>query len=354
MSVTNPEQQAQPLFLRAAWGEDTPRAPIWIMRQAGRYLPEYRALKEKYSFWELCRAPELAMEVTMQPLKRFPLDAAILFSDIMTPLDAMGADITFAPGPVIAEPIRRAKDVDTLRVPEAGEIAPYVSEILKLLRGELSVPVIGFGGAPLTLATYLVQGQGSKDYALFRQFLRTEPDAAHALLQKLTDTSIRYLRMQVESGAQAIQLFDSWAGLHDLPVYETFGAQYAAKVLDALADLKIPRIYIAVGASHLYKAIGTLPAEVISVDWRMPLSQIRPLLPGKTLQGNLDPANLLAPPEQLRAGARKVLRSGLGGAHIFNLGHGIFKETPPEHMAVLVEEVQAFQRHGHAAQEGEA
>lgn len=332
------------LFLDAAWGKNTPRAPIWIMRQAGRYLPEYRAIKEKASFWEMCRTPELAAEITLQPVRRLGVDAAILFSDIMTPLPPMGVSIDFKPGPVFKEPLRSAKAVEALRVPEQDEIAPYVAEAIGLVRRESPVPLIGFGGAPLTLATYMIQGGGSKDFDEFRQFLRAEPGASHRLLEKLTEVSIRYLRMQVAAGAEAIQLFESWAGLHDAPMYAEFGSPYAASVLEALADCGVPRLYIAVNALHLYGEIGRLPAEVISVDWRTPLGKVRPLLPGKTLQGNLDPAVLLAPRQVIKEQAEGVLHEGLGGAHIFNLGHGIMRQTPPENAHYLVEVVQAFDR----------
>jgi uroporphyrinogen decarboxylase len=335
--------RAMSLFLRAANGEDTSRAPIWLMRQAGRYLPEYRALKERYTFWELCRTPELGVEVTMQPLRRFPLDAAILFSDIMTPLSSMGVQIDFAPGPVIETPIRTRAQVDQLRVPEAEEIAPFVGAILRALRQECPVPVIGFGGAPLTLATYLVQGGGSKDYALFRQFLRSEPEAAHALLGKIADVSLRYLQMQIEAGAQTIQLFDSWAGLHGVDMYEEFGAPYARRVLEGLKG--VPRVYIAIASGHLLPSIAKLPVEMVSVDWRTPLHVARPIFEGKALQGNLDPALLLAPHDVLGREANRVLREGLGGAHVFNLGHGMMKEASPDAVAHLVETVHAFDRH---------
>ncbi len=332
------------IFLDAARGVDTARAPIWLMRQAGRHLPEYMALKKKHSFWEMCREPEIAVEVTMQPVRRYGMDAAVMFSDIMTPLESMGVDIDFKPGPVIAAPIRSMAAVEQLRVPEKGEIAPYVGALLRGLREVCPVPVIGFGGAPLTLATYLVEGSGSKEYALFRQFLRAEPEASHALLDKLTEVSIRYLQMQIESGAQAVQLFDSWAGLHGQDTYEVFGAPYAARVLAALEGMA-PRVYLAVGACHLIPQIAALPFEVFSADWRQPLDQVRAMLPGKVLQGNLDPAVLLAPPAVMEAEALKVLRQGLGGAHIFNLGHGIMREADPDNVARLVALVKGFDRH---------
>ncbi|MFO7544366.1 MAG: uroporphyrinogen decarboxylase [Trueperaceae bacterium] len=336
-------------FLRALRGENTPVAPIWIMRQAGRHLPEYRALKEKHTFWELARTPELAAEVTLQPIRRYGLDAAILFSDIMTPLPAMGLDLDFRPGPVLAAPVRSRAAVDALRVPASEEIAPFVSDAIRLIRSEAKVPLIGFGGAPLTLATYVVQGAGSKEYDVFRAFLKAEPVAAHALLEKLTEVSVRYLSEQVRAGAQAIQLFDSWAGLHDEATYRTFGLPYAARVLEALEPFGVPRITIAVGASHLYPALAELPVEALSVDWRVPLDRVRPLVGGKTLQGNLDPAALLAPPEALEGAARMVLRAGLGGAHVFNLGHGILPNTDPGAVARLVDVVRAFDRQAEGA-----
>lgn len=335
------------LFLRAAWGEDTGRAPLWLMRQAGRYLPEYLAIKAKSSFWEMVRTPELAAEVSLQPLRRFPLDAAIIFSDIMTPLTAMGVEIAFNPGPVVANPIRSRAQIEALRMPEAEEIAPFLGEAIGITQKELeprNIPVIGFGGAPLTLATYLVQGSGSKEYEEFRAFLRLEPRATHALLAKLTELSVRYLRMQIEAGAQAIQLFDSWAGLHSWETYREFSLPYNAAIFRALEGLGVPRIYLAVGSSHLYPIIAELPCEAVSVDWRLSLDRVRPQLAGKTLQGNLDPSVLLASREAITREAHKVLRAGQGGAHIFNLGHGVIRTTPPDHVAHLAETVHAFDR----------
>ncbi len=332
------------LFLDAANGANTPHAPIWIMRQAGRYLPEYRALKEKHTFWEMCRTPNLAAEITLQPVRRFGLDAAILFQDIMTPLPPMGLEIDFAPGPVFKTPVRSADAVNRLVVPEESEIAPYVAEAIRLIRADSPVPLIGFGGAPLTLATYIVQGGGSKDYDEFRQFLRYAPEDAHKLLEKLTEVSVRYLKMQIEAGAQAVQLFDSWAGLHDARTYREFAKPYNTRIFEALAEFGVPRLYIAVDALHLYGEIKDLPCEVVSVDWRTPLSKVRPLLPGKVLQGNLDPAVLLAPEKVMRAEVEHVLREGLGGPHIFNLGHGIMRQTDPERVAQLLETVRAFDR----------
>jgi len=338
------------LLLRALRGEDTPRAPVWIMRQAGRHLPEYRELKARHDFWTLARTPELTTEVTLQPVRRYGMDGAILFSDIMTPLPPMGLDLDFRPGPVLRAPVRDRAAVDALRVPTEDEVAPFVADAIRLLRAELGeVPLIGFGGAPLTLATYAVEGAGSKEYATFRAFLRAQPDAAHALLEKLADVSIRYLRMQVRAGAQAIQLFDSWAGLHDAQTYAAFGAAYARRVLEGLDDLGVPRIYLALDGAHLEREVAALPCEALSVDWRRPLTAWRPITAGKALQGNLDPAALLGPADTLVAEARRVLDAGRGGAHVFNLGHGVFPNTSPDAMARLVDTVRGYDRHAEGA-----
>ena len=332
------------LFIDTAFGKNGKRAPIWMMRQAGRYLPEYMAIKEKSNFWEMCRTPALAAEVSLQPVKRLGVDAIILFQDIMTPLPAMGIKIDFAPGPVIESPIRSQAAIDKLISPQKEEIAPFVAEAIKLIKKESDTPLIGFAGAPLTLATYLIQGSGSKDYAEFRQFLRYAPEQARQLLNKLTDLSIDYLSMQIEAGAQAIQLFDSWAGIHSAEIYAEFARPYNQRIFKALAKYNIPRIYIAVDALHLYPEISQLSAEVISVDWRVPINKVKPMLPNKVIQGNLDPAVLLANEEVIAKEAEKVLRNGLGAAHIFNLGHGIMRQTDPEKAKFLVDFVKSFDR----------
>ncbi len=343
--VASPTKESQ--LLRAAWGEDTERAPIWLMRQAGRYLPEYRELKARSNFLEMVRTPSLAAEITLQPLRRFPLDAAIVFSDIMTPLDALGIEIAFAPGPHVAQPLRSRTAIDALRAPERGAIAPFVGETLRLVRRELppETALIGFAGAPLTLAAYLVEGAGSKDYEHFRAFLRAEPDALHALLEKLTALTIAYLEMQIEAGAQAVQLFDSWAGLHDLATYRTFGLPYHARILTALERRGAARIFFALGASHLMAALAELPCEVIGVDWRTDLHDARAAFGKRALQGNLDPAVLFADPATLERETHRVLASGRGGAHVFNLGHGVWQGTSPDAVARLVDVVHRYARH---------
>ncbi len=342
------------LLLRALAGEDTERAPVWFMRQAGRHLPEYRALKERHDFWTLARTPELAAQVSLQPLRRYDVDAVILFSDIMTPLPDMGVELDFDPGPVLNEPLRSMAAIQALRVPAEDEVAPFVATTLRMLRDELAdaasaAALIGFAGAPLTLASYLVEGRGSKDFAVFRAFLRAQPDAAHSLLGRLADTQVAYLRAQARAGAQALQLFDSWAGLHDAATYATFGAPYVRRVLDGLADMGVPRIYLALDAAHLAAEVAALPCEALSVDWRRPLSAWRREAPGKVLQGNLDPAALLGPPQAMQAEADRVLREGLGAPHVFNLGHGLFPATEPDAVARLVDRVRAFDRRAAAA-----
>jgi len=262
----------------------------------------------------------------------------------MTPLPPMGVDIDFDPGPVIRQPVRTPEAVHRLRVPACDEIAPFVADAIRLIRPACAVPLIGFAGAPLTLAAYLVQGGGSADYLDFRTWLVRNPGLARELLDKLTDVTIGYLRMQVGAGAQAIQIFDSWAGIHHERGYAAFGLPYAVRVLDALAGLRVPRIYLAVGASHLYPLIATLPAEVVSVDWRYALNRCRLAMPGKVIQGNLDPAVLLAGDQVIDAAAVQLLRDGLGGAHIFNLGHGVLPATDPDAVARLVDTVHRFSR----------
>jgi uroporphyrinogen decarboxylase len=259
-------------------------------------------------------------------------------------LPAMGVEIAFNPGPVVANPIRTAQQIESLRIPESLELAPFVYDTIGLLRKELRVPLIGFAGAPVTLAAYLIQGTGSKDFETFRAFLRSEPELSHQLLGKLTELTIGYLKMQIEAGAQAIQLFDSWAGLLDSASYRQFALPYNKAIFQALKDLQIPRIYLAVGASHLYSVIAELPCEVVSVDWRTELSRVRSTLP-QTLQGNLDPTVLLSNPKVIYDEAQRVLQSGLNGPHIFNLGHGILRQTPIDHVSQLVEVVHHYNRH---------
>jgi uroporphyrinogen decarboxylase len=313
------------------------------MRQAGRHLPEYRKLKETYDFWELVRTPELTLEVTMQPVRRYGVDAAILFSDIMTPLPPMGVNIEFKPGPVIENPVRTHDRVKALEVPGKDEIAPYVADAISLIRDKSEAPLIGFAGAPLTLAAYLVDGGGSKDYAHLRGFMRSQEEAAHLLMEKLADVTTRYLQMQIDAGVAAVQLFDSWAGLHPTSMYEKFGKPYVNRILDGLEG-DVPRIYFAPHAGHLVDQFAELDCEALGADWRQSIASVRKQTGIGCVQGNLDPAVLFADEATVRSEVEAVLRDGLGGAHVFNFGHGMMKQTSPAKVQVAVDTVKEFDR----------
>lgn len=330
-------------FLAACRRVASAHTPIWIMRQAGRYLPEYRALREKVDFATLTRTPELAAEVTMQPLRRFELDAAILFSDIMTPIQGMGIALDFEPGPVVREPIRTREQIELLPelVPERD--VPFVMESVRLVRANVprGAPLIGFAGAPFTLLCYLVCGRPSKEFSAARAFLYSEPEAADCLLGKLADAMAAYLRAQAQAGAQALMLFESWAGLLAPPEFSRFALRAVARTVKALRMLDVPLIYYANQSAALMEAIAALDVDVVGVDWRLPLNTVRNFLgPGKAVQGNLDPAALFASPADLKRHADAVLAAaGEGPGHIFNLGHGIWPETDPDAVARLVDHV---------------
>lgn len=335
-------------YLRACLGLPTDHVPMWIMRQAGRYLPEYRKLKESYDFLTLSQTPDLLTEVTLQPLKRFPMDAAIVFADIMTPLHSMGFDIDFAPGPVIRNPCRSPGDVASLRAPEPEEIAPFLEEGLRNLAAELPPhqALIGFSGAPFTLFCYVVEGGGSKDFMTPRSLLRSEPEAAEALLAGLAETQVHYLRMQHAAGADALMIFDSWVGLLSEVEYRRFAMPYVRRILDGLADVAAPITYFPFGGAHLLDAVAELDVDVVGIDWRTPLSEAgRRVGAGKVVQGNLNPAALFATPDVLEIEAAEVLREGgATNGHVFNLGHGIDRRTDPDQVARLVDFVHGWTR----------
>ncbi len=326
------------------------------MRQAGRYLPEYRELREKHDFLTSCKTPELACEITLQPIRRLGVDAAILFSDILIPLPGMGVDVEFKPGPVLERTVKSVADVDALRVPDPEESTSFVLDAIRLIRSELGgdPPVIGFAGAPFTMATYLVEGGGSKSYLDLRALLFGEPDTAARLLDVCAETAGRYLAAQVRAGAQAAMLFDTWAGLLSPADYRRFALPAARKALDIVAQAgPVPRIYYAGEPAGYLEAARETGADVIGVDWRVDLAEARRRLgSGVAIQGNLDPGSLLGPPAEIRRRVDLVLRSALGpGAppveetpgpaigHVFNLGHGILSTTPPDHAKALVEAV---------------
>jgi uroporphyrinogen decarboxylase len=330
-------------FLAACRRQPVPHRPIWIMRQAGRYLPEYRALRAKVDFESLTRSPELAAEVTLQPLKRFPLDAAILFSDIMTPLQGMGIELAFEPGPVVRTPLRTRAQVEALPELEPARDVPFVLDSVRLVRAGLprGVPLIGFAGAPFTLLCYLVCGRPSKEFAAARAFLYAERAAAERLLERLADAMAAYLLAQAAAGAQALMLFESWAGLLAPPQFAAFALPAVRRAALALARAKVPLIYYLNQGSALLPLVRDLPVDVIGVDWRQELSAVRRELgPYKAVQGNLDPAALFAPPEELRRQAEAVLAAaGDAPGHIFNLGHGIWPDTDPAAVARLIDYV---------------
>jgi uroporphyrinogen decarboxylase len=330
-------------FLAACRGEAAAHTPVWIMRQAGRYLPEYMAIRAKVDFLTLTKSPDLAAEVTIQPIRRFGMDAAILFSDIMTPLEGMGIDLDFDPGPIIRNPVRTVADVDALRVGDPEESVPFVMETIRILRRELpaSAPLIGFAGAPFTTYCYAVQGSGSKTFAEAKAFLYSEPVAAVRLLDKIAETTERYLSAQAAAGAQALMIFDSWAGLLSPHDYRRFALPAVQAITARLRRHGVPLLYFPNQGSTLMSAAREAGADVIGVDWRLPLSDARALLgPELAVQGNLDPAALFAPRDELARQIDRVLEEA-GGApgHIFNLGHGIERTTDPDAVAFLVERV---------------
>ena len=315
------------------------------MRQAGRSLPEYRALRERHGMLEMCRTPELATEVTLQPVRRLGVDAAILFSDIVVPLQAVGIDLDVKPnvGPVIEHPIRSLSDVDALRAIEPEEDVPYVLDAVRMLVEELDVPLIGFGGAPFTLASYLVEGGPSKSHARTKAMMLGEPQVWAALMDRLVDIVLPYLRAQVGAGASAIQLFDSWAGQLSPDDYRDHVFPWVERIFHGLADLDVPRIHFGVGTGELLPQMRAVGADVVGVDWRVPLDAARERVgEDAVLQGNLDPAACLAPFAAVAGKADEVLVRGGGRGHIFNLGHGVLPETDPDTLKRLVDHVHEW------------
>jgi uroporphyrinogen decarboxylase len=313
------------------------------MRQAGRYLPEYRAIRQKVDFLTLCKTPELAAEVTIQPVDILGVDAAILFADILLPLEAMGAELQFVKGdgPSFPNPVRTREDVARLSHPEVDEKLGYVFDAMRLVRRELDgrVPVLGFGGTPWTLAAYLVEGGGSKHFEHLLAWSYGDPKGLGVLLDKVADVSIAYLQGQIAAGAQALQLFDTWGGLLDLDRWRSVALPPLRKIVDALKG-KVPLIYYVNGGTHLLPGMAELPVDVLSVDWRTPLSQVRRTVGSLTLQGNLDPAALLAPIPEIELRTAAVIAEGHGGGHIVNLGHGILPMVPVEHAKAFVDAVK--------------
>jgi uroporphyrinogen decarboxylase len=322
-------------FLRSCRGEPVDRPPVWLMRQAGRYLPEYRAVREGRSFLELCHDVENAVEVSLQPLRLVGTEAVIFFSDIFVPVPPMGIEIDFQPGPVVARPIRSLAQVEALRSPDPRQSVPFVFEILRRLRRELEgprIPLLGFSGAPFTLAAYLVEGRGSKDFAAVKRMMMREPDVLRALLARLTDLVVAYLEAQIEAGAQAVQLFDTWAGLLTAEDYEAWVLPVHREIAAKLDSERAPLILYVKDGSHVLDFMLDSGAQVASVDWRVNLAEAARRAGDRvSLQGNLDPAALFAPPEaiaQMVHALAAAVRPARG--HILNLGHGCLPETPVE------------------------
>jgi uroporphyrinogen decarboxylase len=330
-------------FLDAARHRPVDTTPVWLMRQAGRSLPEYRALRERYTLIDIVAEPDLCAEVTLQPVRRLGVDAAVMFADIMLPLRGMGVDFELVEdvGPVIREPIQGPADVDRLRVPEGEEAAPQVVTAVRRVVAESPVPVVCFAGAPFTLASYLIEGRPSRDFKLTKRFMYHQPAAFDSLLGKLAETMARYLTAQVRAGASALQLFDSWVGALAVEDYIEHVSRHTGAVLAATEALGVPRIHFGTGTAGLLEAIVATGPDIVSLDWRVPLDVGWERVGfDRGIQGNLDPAVLLGPSDLVRARAQDILRRAAGRpGHIFNLGHGVLPETPLENLRILVDTV---------------
>jgi len=332
-------------FLQACGRQPVAHTPVWFMRQAGRALPEYRALRTDGSILDAIASPELAAEITLQPVRRYGVDAAILFSDIVVPLVAIGVGIDIVPGrgPVLDTPFRGDDDIDRLRPLEPDADIPHVLETIKILLGELDVPLIGFAGAPFTLASYLIEGGPSRTFGLTKRLMHSEPATWHRLADRLAGICLASLRAQVEAGASAVQLFDSWAGALSAAEYAEFALPSSRRILAGLADLGVPRIHFGVGTGELLALMAQAGADVVGVDWRVPLSAAAERVgPGVALQGNLDPAICLAPVDVVTRAVERVLEEAKAlPGHVFNLGHGVLPETDPGILEAVVDVVHA-------------
>jgi uroporphyrinogen decarboxylase len=332
-------------FLRAARGEAVPHTPVWFMRQAGRSLPEYLALREGVGMLEACMTPELVVEITLQPVRRYGVDAAIFFSDIVLPLKAVGVDLDIKPGvgPVVASPVRTLADVEAIPDLEPSHV-PYVTQAIGQLVGELGgTPLIGFAGAPFTVASYLVEGGPSRDHALTKAMMFGAPEVWDALMRKIAGISAAYLEVQVAAGASAVQLFDSWAGALTPADYAAHVQPHSAAVLARAGELGVPRIHFGVGTANLLDLMGKAGADVVGVDWRTPLATAIGQVGDRAVQGNLDPTLVFAPVELMTARAAEIIEAGRAArGHVFNLGHGVLPTTDPDQLMRLTEFVQSY------------
>ncbi len=332
-------------FLRAARGEPVPHTPVWYMRQAGRSLPEYLAVREGVAMLDACMDPALITEITLQPVRRYGVDAAIFFSDIVLPLKAVGVDLDIVPGvgPVVAHPVRTLEDVAAIPDLEDGHV-PFITEAVRALVAELgATPLIGFAGAPFTVASYLVEGGPSKEHARTKAMMFGAPEVWDALLGKIAGIAAAYLRVQVEAGASAVQLFDSWAGALTPDDYRDHVMPHSARVLAAAGESGVPRIHFGVGTGNLLSLMGEAGADVVGVDWRTPLAHAIPQVGERSVQGNLDPTLVFAPTDVMTTRAAEVIEAGKAArGHIFNLGHGVIPSTDPDQLRRLTEFVQSY------------
>jgi len=334
-------------FLKACRREPTAYTPIWLMRQAGRYMKEYRALRKKYSFLEMCKNPEVAAQVTLQPIEKFKLDAAIIFSDILIPLEPMGVAFEFAKGegPVFHHPVREMKDIEKLRVIEPEEEVSFLVEAIRMVRKELKgkIPLIGFSGAPFTLASYIIEGGHSKNYVLTKGLMYQDRPAWNALMNRISEVLIRYLSAQIRAGVQAVQLFDSWVGCLSPADYERYVLPYSKRVIDGV-DKSVPLIHFATSNSTLLELMKRAGGDVIGVDWRVEIEEAWARLGYEVaIQGNLDPVILIGSVDLIKKEVKRILDHVAGRpGHIFNLGHGILPNTPVDHVAALVDMVHEY------------
>ena len=335
-----PDLSRTELFLRACHCEEVPRLPVWMMRQAGRYLPEYREVRAKHAFLEVCKTPDLAVEVSLQPFRRLAVDAVIVFSDILIPAEAMGLKLELGDaGPNLPEPVRSNADVEKLRIFDPEQETAFLPEAIRRLRRELgpSVPVLGFAGAPWTLACYMVEGKTREGFAATKSFLYAQPAAFHALLQKIVQATIGYLKAQIAAGATAVQLFDTWSGELTLEDYLEFALPATQEIISAVRTTGAPVILYTKASHHLLPAIVRSGADVLSVDWRIPLGTVRALAgPRIALQGNVDPAVLFAPADSIRQAVARCVSELNGVGHILNLGHGILPATSVENAQLFI------------------
>jgi len=339
---------ANDAFLKACRREKAGHTPVWLMRQAGRYMKEYMAIREKHSFLEMCRAPELACEVTLQPVKAFELDAAIIFADILLPLDGMGINLEFAKneGPVISNPVRTRKDIDAVRIINPEEHVPYLLKAIKMVKAELNgkVPLIGFSGSPFTLASYIIEGEGSKNYINTKKLMYSDPEGWKILMDKISEVIIVYLEAQIDAGAQVVQLFDSWVGCLGPDDFRNYAMPYTKRIIDRVSKKGVPVINFGTNTGTYLDLVRQAGGDVIGVDWKVRLDDAwKTIGYDKAIQGNLDPVVLFGPVAEIRKRVKEIIDMAAGRpGHIFNLGHGIILGTPVDNVRAVIDSVHEF------------